>query len=276
MQNSVKLNNRFTIDKDSRLPYYFQLKQYIIEEIKTGRWKPGQQIMPEIKICDIYKISRTVIRQTYQELVNEGYLIKRKAKGTFVAEPKINENLVQSLIGFFEDMTARGYKVKNDVLWQKKEQATQKIATNLNLELNEDVITIGRVRKINDEPLVLVRTYIPYKLCPKLLNEDLTSKSLYSYLEEKYNLKIGKGIRFIEAIVAKEEEAKLLNIKKGAPLLFIESISYLKNDKPLEYYVALHRADKFRLVTELKRIQARDMKSDSICSGVLFKGINKE
>lgn len=275
MNGSVSLTKKFNIDKLSRLPYYYQLKQYIIDEIEAGNFKPGQQILPEIKICDIFDISRTVVRQTYQELVNEGYLIKKKAKGTFIAAPKIPENLVQSLMGFFEDMTARGFKVKNDIIWQKKIPATPRVAEKLGLEIGEGVIVIRRVRRLNNEPTVLDRTYIPYKLCPDLLNEDLTNRSLYSFIEGKYKLKLANGIRFIEATVASGEESKLLDIKKGAPLLYIESVNYLDNGTPLEYYIALHRGDRSRLVTELKRMKSHDeigpMPTDSMVSGILIK-----
>ena len=280
MRDIISLTKKFFIDKSSKLPYYYQLKQYIIEEIETGNWKPGQQILPEIKICEIFDISRTVVRQTYQELVTEGYLIKKKAKGTFIAEPKISENLVQSLMGFYEDMTARGFKVKNDILLQKKIAVTPRIAEKLRLDINEDVVVIRRVRRINDEPIVLDRTYIPYRLCPDLINEDLINKSLYSYIEGKYNLNIDKGVRFIEATVATDEESKLLNIKKGSPLLYIESISYLDNGTPLEYYIALHRGDRSRLVTELKRTRSYDttggLPADSIVSGILIKEQTKK
>lgn len=275
MKKYVEFTRKLNIDKKYGIPYYFQLKKYIVEEIESSRWKPGEQILSEIKICELLDISRTVVRQTFQELVNEGYLVKKKAKGTFISEPKINENLVQSLMGFYEDMTARGYKVKNDILFQKKIPADEKIAKHLDIETDEDVIVIRRLRRLNNEPIVLDKTHVPYKLCPGLLNEDLSGQSLYSYIEGKYNLKINKGIRYIESVVANEEEAKLLNVKKGAPLLYIESIGYLDDGTPLEYYNALHRGDRIRFVTELKRLKSFDkignIPPDSKCSGILVK-----
>jgi GntR family transcriptional regulator len=275
MKEYVKLTRKLKIDKKNGIPYYYQLKKYIIGEIESGTWKPDEQILPETKICELFDISRTVVRQTFQELVNEGYLIKKKAKGTFISEPKINENLVQSLMGFYEDMTARGFKVKNDILWQKKIPATEKIAKQLNLEVGEDVIVIRRLRKLNDEPIVLDKTHMPYKFCPGLLNEDLSNKSLYGYIEGEYNLKIDRGRRYIEAVIASAEEAKLLKVKKGVPLLYIESIGYLKDGTPLEYYNALHRGDRIRLVTELKRLKSFDeigsIPPDSTYSGILVK-----
>ena len=108
-----------------------------------------------------------------------------------------------------------------------------------------------------------------------MLNEDLTNKSLYSYIEGKNNLKIDRGTRFIEAAVASEEESKLLEVKKGSPLLYIESVSFLDNGVPLEYYIALHRGERSRLVTDLKRMKSFDeigiLPADSIVSGFLIE-----
>jgi len=179
MSEYTKLASKPKIDKGSGIPYYYQLKDFIKRQIESGNWKPGEQILPEIKICDLLEISRTVVRQAYRELVNEGFLIKKKAKGTFIAEPKINENIVQSLVGFYEDMTVRGFEVKNKIIEQKKVLSDKKIAKNLNLQEGEDVIAIRRIRIVNGEPVVLVRSYIPYNLCPNIINENFSNKSLY-------------------------------------------------------------------------------------------------
>ncbi len=253
MNNSIKISKSFKVDKQSRIPYYFQLKQYIIQEVESGNWKPGDQIMPEIKMCEIFDISRTVVRQTFQELVNEGYLIKKKAKGTFITKPKINEELVQRLTGFYEDMTSRGYKVTNDILSQKVILAPSKVAEELKIDKGEKVVVINRLRRLNSEPIVLDNTYIPYKMCPDLIEEDFTSKSLYAFLEGKHNFEIKEGVRTIEVTIAGEKEAKLLNIKKRDPLFLIQSVSYLKDGKALEYYHAYHRGDRSKFIVRLKR-----------------------
>ena len=275
MSKIARIKDKLVINKEIGIPYYYQLKQFIINEIESNRWKSGQQILPEMKICEILGISRTVVRQAIQELVNEGYIIKKKAKGTFVAEPKINENLVQRLMGFYEDMTARGFKVKNDILKQEVIEAPKKIANFLNLRKNEKVIVISRLRRLNNEPVVLDTTYIPYKMCPDLLDEDMTNKSLYEFLEGKHKFEIDRGRRFIEAVIADGREAKLLNIKKGSPLVLIESISYLKDGRAIEYYHAVHRGDRSRFVVELRRTKSfvgkDELFSRTFSSGIQIK-----
>lgn len=275
MSKIARIKDKLVINKEIGIPYYYQLKQFIINEIESNRWKSGQQILPEMKICEILGISRTVVRQAIQELVNEGYIIKKKAKGTFVAEPKINENLVQRLMGFYEDMTARGFKVKNDILKQEVIEAPKKIANFLNLRKNEKVTVISRLRRLNNEPVVLDTTYIPYKMCPDLLDEDMTNKSLYEFLEGKHKFEIDRGRRFIEAVIADGREAKLLNIKKGSPLVLIESISYLKDGRAIEYYHAVHRGDRSRFVVELRRTKSfvgkDELFSRTFSSGIQIK-----
>ncbi|MGQ9625340.1 MAG: GntR family transcriptional regulator [Anaerolineae bacterium] len=249
------LNTDKTINRDIPLPYYFQLKELLREEIESGKWQPEQQIPSEAELCERFELSRTVVRQALNELVNEGLLYRQKGKGTFVARPKIGESLVQNLTGFYEDMVARGLTPVTQVLEQSVVPASKKVAEKLNLKPGSKVIKIERRRFINDEPILLVTTYIPYEACPELLNEDLTKQSLYALLEEKYGLEIVRGHRTLEAVAANEYEARLLNIEEKAPLVLLHSVSYLRDGRPIEYYHAVHRGDRSRFEVELLRVK---------------------
>jgi len=251
----VKINKVRTIDHSSPLPYYFQLKELLIEEIKKGRLKPGQQIPSEFKLCEQFKVSRTVVRQAISSLVQNGYLSRAKGRGTFVTKPKITENLFQNLTGSYEDMLARGIKLVTRVLEQTKWDADGEILKWLKLEQGEPVIKIKRLRFISSEPIALVTTYIPYKLCPPLLEENLTNQSLYNVLEEKYALRIAHGRRSLEAVSADKKTSALLGVKNGAPLMQLNSISYLEDGRPIEYFSALHRGDRSKFVVSLIRVR---------------------
>ena len=87
------------IDFDSPIPYYIQLIEMLKEKINQDELKPGDQIPSEPELCEMYGISRTVVRQALKEMEYEGLIYRRKGKGTFVAEPKISESLVQKLTG---------------------------------------------------------------------------------------------------------------------------------------------------------------------------------
>ena len=246
------------IRRDSPIPYYFQLEGFLKEEIESGRWNPGQQIPSEAEFCEAFGVSRTVVRQALNELVNEGLLYRRRGKGSFVARPKIAESLVQNLTGFYEDMVAKGLTPITQVLEQKLIPASKKVAGMLSLKEGDQVIKMDRLRSINNEPILIVTTFIPYHICPTLLEEDLTKRSLYAVLEDRYKLEIARGRRTLEAISASEEDAKLLGIEEGDPLVLLKSVSYLKDGRPIEYFEAKHRGDRSRFEVELIRIKGGD------------------
>ncbi|MCS7227069.1 MAG: GntR family transcriptional regulator [Gloeomargarita sp. SKYB31] len=241
------------IDYSSPVPYYVQIKEAIREMIEHEEWKPGDVLPSEPELCHIFGVSRTVVRQALQELSYEGLVVRERGKGTFVAEPKISESLVQRLTGFYQDMADRGHPPVTQVLKQEIVPASAKIAAYLQVEPGAPLIQLDRLRFVGGEPLVLVSTFLPYAMCPQVLHADFTHQSLYMFLERECGLFIVRGRRFIEAVTANEHEARLLGVPKGAPLLKLESVSYLEGGKPIEYYYAFHRADRSRFEVELVR-----------------------
>lgn len=242
------------IDRSNPLPYYYQLKEFIIEDIENKVLKPGERITSENELCEKFNISRSVVRQTLNELRYEGFLYKVKGKGTFVAEPKITESLAQSVVGFYEDMTSIGVNPKTKVLELSRVQCDTNIAKKLQIESREEVIKITRLRFINKQPFVLTTSYIPFKLCPGLLKVDLNNKSLYSVMEEKFNIKINHASRTLEAIAAGGSESRLLGVSDGSPLILLTSVGYNSENIPVEYFDALHRGDLSRFEVNLARV----------------------
>jgi GntR family transcriptional regulator len=243
------------IQKDSPLPLYFQLKELLRQEIESGRWQPGQQIPSETELCEAFGISRTVVRQALRELKYQGLLYREQGKGTFVAQPKISESLMQDLSGFYEDIVGKGLTPVTKVLRQEVQPAAKKIADYLQIEPGDKVITIERLRSVGSEPIVLVTTFLPYDICPDLIDEDLSAQSLYALLEKKHGLELSHGRRTIEAVAANQYEAQLLGVEEGAPLALLDSVSYLRDGRPIEYFHAVHRGDRSRFVVEVVRVR---------------------
>jgi GntR family transcriptional regulator len=250
-----------TINFESRIPYYIQLMDILKEKVIHGNWRPGDQIQGEQDLCEVYGVSRTVVRQALRELELEGIINRRKGKGTFISLPKISESLAQKLTGFYQDMVERGLKPVTKVLHQHVSPANENVARFLNIKPGEKVIDIMRLRFINEEPIQLVTSYIPFEICPTLATVDLTNRSLYEYLESEGGVFIAKGRRYLEAVLANESEAALLGIERGSPLLMLDSISFSENGDPIEYYHALHRGDRSRFEVELFRSRESSSKS---------------
>ena len=242
INNSTNANGY--INKNSVIPYYYQLKEILKSLIEDNVMSEGEQIPSENELCQKYEVSRTVVRQAINEMVNEGLLTRKKGKGTFVAKPKLSGSLMQNLNGFYKDMTVKDMKTRSKVLEFSIIEAPKKIANRLQQKPGDKIFKIDRLRFVNDEPIVYVITYIPYDLCPELINEDLANQSLYEVMENKFDLKIHQSRRSIEAVGAIEEIASLLDIEAGNPLFLLKSISYLENGMPVEYYEAKHRGDR--------------------------------
>ncbi|MEW6046678.1 MAG: phosphonate metabolism transcriptional regulator PhnF [Bacillota bacterium] len=243
-----------SIDRTSPVPYYYQVKEALKYEITSGAWPPGSQLPSEAEICRTFGVSRTTVRQALAELFNEGLIRREKGRGTFVAEPKIRERLVERLTGFYEDMIAQGLRPETRVLDQCVIDAPRTLAEVLSIPEASRLVRIERLRLVNGEPIQLVVTYIPHDMCPGLEREDLEHQSLYALLEHKFHLRLARGRRIIEAIAASENDARLLGIPKGAPLVLLKSVSFLDDGRPLEYYEAKHRGDRSRFEVELIRV----------------------
>lgn len=262
---------KVAIDFDSPIPYYLQLIEVVRDRIQQREWLPGTQIPGEQDLCTRYKISRTVVRQALRELELEGVIYRRKGKGTFVAKPKISEGLVQKLTGFYQDMLERGLKPVTQVLKQEVILASEKVARFLDLEPGAQVIHLYRLRFVNDEPIQLVASYLPFALCPLVATTDFVATSLYEFLEQEYGFGLVHAHRSIEAVAANEAEARLLDIERGAPLLLLDSVSYIGEKTPIEYFHALHRGDRSRFDVDLVLTERKGLNPSEV--GAAFKNM---
>ena len=174
-------------------------------------------------------------------------------RGTFVAPPKLTESAFERLSGFFEDMLALGHPPVSQVRRQEVRPAAEPMAARLKVKPGTPLVEIERLRFVEDEPVVLTTTYLPQALAPGLESADLTHRSLYEYLETECGLSLERGQRTIEAVAADAHQAKLLRVRPGAPLVFLQSVSYLADGRPIEYYLAYHRGDRSRFAVELVR-----------------------
>jgi GntR family transcriptional regulator len=248
------------VRRDVPIPLHYQLSELLHQEIEAGRWKVEEQIPVEEELCAYFSLSRTTVRKALDALVNVGLLRREKGRGTFVAEPKLVEGLVNRPVGFFDDMTERGIHVVSQVLDFRQTQPPPTVARELELKPGATVTVIERLRSINNVPVVIAFSYVPYELCPNLLQEDFTSTGLYTVLREKYGYKIASAKRFVEAVAANDREAQLLEVKRGSPLLMIESTVYLEDGRPIDYFKATHRGDRLRLIIETNRYEHLEAK----------------
>lgn len=238
------------INHDAPVPIYYQIKQDIQQQIIVGKIKPNERIPSEETLAKQYGISRMTARHAVTQLVNEGFLYRVHGKGTFVSKPRVEKSFAP-LTGFVEDMRARGFVPGSKVLALREINPPNKVKGVLQLGGADAVFEIARLRSANAEPIVIQKAYIPSKLCPALLQNDFENSSLYEVLAKKYGLILFRASQRLEAVSATREQAELLGIKRGSPLLYVERISYLEDSTPVEFVEIWFRGDRYAFEVEL-------------------------
>ncbi len=241
------------LNMDSRIPLYYQLIQHFRQQIEEEEFKPGDPFPTENELCEMYGVSRPTVRQALNELVREGLLYRLKGKGTFVSEPKIQQDFIQKLMSFTEEMEQKGLRGSTEVLDLSIIPASKFIAAQLELCLGDSVWHLKRRRSINGEPIVIVVTYLPAKLFPGLDSHDLNNRSLYTTLETEYGVRVKRARRTLEVLVATGENAELLNVEEGAPLQLSRTIAWDQRGVPVELSVARYRGDRSQFTIDLYR-----------------------
>lgn len=235
---------------ETRIPLYYQLMDILVEKIDSGELKEDDQLPSERELCESYKVSRTTVRQTMQELEKEGYIYKIHGKGTFVSPRTYSQSLLK-FYSFSEEMKKAGKHPMTKVVSFKKILCDKKTAKVMNLEVEDEIFKIIRLRLADDEPMLYETSYIPVQYFPNLSSEELELTPLYEIFRSQYNVNISSASESFKAVSANKVEADMLTIKKGSPCLQLERITYSPS-AVIEYTISIARGDKFTYTVELK------------------------
>jgi GntR family transcriptional regulator len=249
---SLNQFNQFKINKYSHIPIYCQLEEIIRKKIINKEIKSGENIPSENQLCRQHLISRMTVRRAIGDLIKEGLLYTERGKGTFVAKPIVKRDL-SILTSIISDMRKAGYKVIVKVLDLKVVSASKEIANKLEITTKNKIIVIERLKLIENKPFFLEKSFLPYELCPNIINDNLNKYSIYSLIEDKYNLALDSGNISIEAIAANKYQSNLLQVNEGTPILNLEQTTYLKNKQVIEFMKAVAVTEKFKYYVYRKR-----------------------
>ncbi|WP_202710393.1 GntR family transcriptional regulator [Sporosalibacterium faouarense] len=241
------------INKQSPLPRYYQLKEIIRDMIENEVLKPGDLVPTERELCKYHEISRMTARKAITELVHEGMLFREQGKGTFVAKPKVKQN-VSELIGFTEEMEKRGLRVETKLLNFSIKQATKKLINQLQIESSDRVFEIFRLRVVEGEPYALEKAWIPEKYAKGFSEDELRGNSLYHVLEEKYGLELSHGKQTLEPIILTAYESNLLGVPEDMLGLLFERRAFTNDNTPIEFTKSVYRSDRYKFEITLNRL----------------------
>ena len=234
----------FKFNPSNNEPLYSQLATYIKMQIKAGVLKNDDRLISEIEFCDILKVSRSTVRGAMNRLVEDGLLVRRPGKGSFIAEKRMQRN-IDYLYNFTENIHRTGAEPSSIVLKCNTINAEDYVRDILNLPPNNGrVFFLSRIRCADGEPILIENTSIPYYLCEGIEKFDFSERSLYNVLRAEYGLHIYHADETIEAVLIKGETKNLLQCKSNSPGYKIRRLSYLDNEYIFEYTTSITRADK--------------------------------
>lgn len=226
-------------------PLYTQIKESLTADIAAGHYHPHQRLPSERELAISFKVSRMTVRQALLELARDGTIYTRVGKGTFVAEPKIDQQL-DTLTGFSQDIAARGRKPSSQVLECKVIPATPDVAAALRLPPQAEIYLLARLRLAEGDPLAVETAHLPFLLFPNLLDHNFATESLYDVLENEYGCKLTRAEQWIEAVLASPREIELLQLLPPAALFRMERLTLTNDGVPVEYVISFYRGDRYK------------------------------
>lgn len=233
------------LKRNHPLPLYVQLNETLSADIRAGRLPPHQQLPSERELCDRFGVSRMTVRQALVELAREGLIYSRVGKGTFVSEPKIDQQL-KALTGFSQDMRTRGSAPSSHVLEAKLQPAADDQARVLRIVPGSEIVILSRIRLADGVPLAIETAHLPHHLCPNLLHHDFAVESLYDVLEREYGYHLTRAEQTIEAALAKPHEITLLQLVPPTPVLVMERLTFTDQGVLIEHVQSSYRGDRYK------------------------------
>lgn len=225
-------------------PLYKKIAGKITYEIQN-KMKANDKLLSENEMIKKYEVSRNTIRLALSELEKHGYIYRKQGKGAFVKSSFTTGVKLGTDYSFTNQMKAMGKTPHTKILNINLSKSNEEISNYLELENNENVYEIKRLRLANDTPMLLETTYLPVKVFPDLSIDDLASKPMYSVFHDKYGEDFDHAFENIYARTLTLEEATLLKIKNDFSCLLLQRCSYDQYNRPIEYTLSKARADKF-------------------------------
>jgi GntR family transcriptional regulator len=217
-------------------PAWAQIEARLSDRIATGGLAAGERLPPERELAATLGVSRMTVRQALDALARRGLVERGVGRGTFVRAPARVEHSLDGALGFTERLAGQGLPAEARVLLARPEGSE---------------VHVRRLRSSGGQPLALEDAWLPAERFPGLLERDLTG-SLYALMRAAYGL---QPVRAVERLtpVAAGEEAELLGVRSGAPLMLVERTAHSADGAVVERARDLHRGDRSAFVVHLER-----------------------
>ena len=239
------------LDERSPVPLYYQLQEIIRSRIESGQWKPGEQLPPEADLCDEFNLSRGTVRQALADLVREGMLHRRRGKGSFIAQPKIPQDLL-TIAGFSAYAKGVvGMELGSRLISVNVIPANSSIARKLEVAEGTDIVEVRKVKLAEGRPFFLATSFVLRDAFPGIEGQDHTTGSIFQLLQDKYAFQVTRVKGWFEPVLVNDYEAQALDVEKGSPAMMYERIRY-SGDRPLMLSKHIIRGDVCRFTFQVE------------------------
>ena len=243
-----------SLDHQSPIPLYLQLKDLLASQIEGGTLQPDDALPSERQLCERFDISRTTVREALRELNSLGLIHTVPGRGAFVVTPQSNVTIRVSLTGFTGDVRREGMVPSSRLLDAKLIiSPTPAIveAMDLQPDSGNEIVRLERLRMVNDVPLALHIIYLNHRLCPDILQHNLAEESVFQLLRTKYGLRLAHAEEQMYAALADEREMELLNLTYPAAVLRTERTTFSDTGEVIEFALATYCGEWYRLGVRL-------------------------
>jgi GntR family transcriptional regulator len=215
----------------------------------------GDQLPTEETLAERFSVSAMTVRRALQALADAKRTVAVRGRGTFVAPRTVSKRM--TLTSFTESMKAAGMQAHTELISASISPADKNAADRLRVEIGEPVYQLNRLRFGDNIPLCLELTFLPARLYPGLLGEDLTG-SLYELLHRRYGVMLQRAESRITAVSPAPDQADLLHVSAGQPCISIRATTMAEDypDVVMESSDSLYRGDRYELLVETEPLSA--------------------
>ncbi|MDR7127464.1 GntR family transcriptional regulator [Pseudotabrizicola sp. 4114] len=228
-------------------PLWSQVKAALTRLIRDEGLQEHTRLPSEAEMCARFDVSRTVVRDAMAQMVNERLIYKLQGKGAFVAGRREEQDFVGTTVGFSGELADKRKEVSRRILRQEVSLPSARMAKLMRTDESTPIVRVDRVLSVDGNPRMIVRWAMLESVVPGLETVPLENRSLYDTITRQYGIQLNKAERWIEASGASAEDAALLKIAVGSPVLGIESAAANAQGQVIEYYTALYLTDRSRL-----------------------------
>lgn len=229
------------------LPLYLQIKNIIKAKITSGKFAYGDSIPSELQLQSTYNVSRITARQAIVDLEREGYVERKRGRGTRVIYQKQIEEELTRVMSFTNEMKTRGLVPQTIYAHIEKVKAIDKVAEIFEIAENEEILCLKRIRTSDGVPIAYFETYFEKNI--GLPEEDsYYMDSVYALMDEYGIKKPVSSTERISATLATAELAKHLEIKKNSAILVRSRVSYAQDKSVVEFTTVYYPAARYSYI----------------------------